>query len=77
MLDSYFTHSHLNLQGYKRKLFFLNSLLYVGMDSFKHASKSATNRDHLVRTQNSPKKTNIYPLVRTRTCAYQGVRNTE
>ena len=31
---------------------------------------------HLVSTENVPKKTNIFsPLIRTHTCAYQGVRN--
>ena len=27
---------------------------------------------NLIRTQNFPKILNFYPLIRTRTCAYQG-----
>ena len=30
---------------------------------------------HLVRTQNFPKTNISYPLIRTRTCAYQELRN--
>ena len=30
---------------------------------------------HLVRTQNFPKTNISYPLIRTRACAYHGVRN--
>ena len=31
--------------------------------------------NHLERTQNFPKNQHFYPLIRTCTCAYQGVRN--
>ena len=30
---------------------------------------------HLIRTLNFPKKEHFWPLIGTRTCAYQGVRN--
>ena len=40
-------------------------------------TKSFTQKGiiHLVRMQNFPEDYISYPLIRTRTCAYQGVRN--
>ena len=49
-------------------------------DSIKDASNHLdtlpyVREIHLVRSQNFPKTYTPYPLIRTRTCAYQGVRN--
>ena len=47
----------------------------LALDALKTTQSDDMEIIHLVRTQNFPKTSISYPLIRTHTCAYQGVRN--